>query len=693
MSTKSKAKSKPDSEQSPAKRLITAEDLLELRIVSDPRISPDGRVILFTLKQAGEKPCEYATNLGLVEVAGGATRQFTAGGKDRHGRWSPDGEWIAFIAERQKHRPQIHLMPAAGGEALVLTRFPEGSLREFKWSPDGRSLAVAFRATDPEWTDEAKKKRDEAGHSIPPRVVEEMYYRFDGDGYFNGDRYYLYLVDATSGTARMVFDKDTTGEFSFDWSRDSQQLAIAANPSRNAILKPWKTELFLLDATTGKSHKIPNVPVGTKESIAWSGDGKWLAFAGREGKQPVWGVANQQLFVCDPHTGKTVNLTAGEDYCLGAAILSDSREASFESTVRWSPDSRRIFLNIGWQGENHVASVPVAGGPITFHTHGAQAVGLGNFNRDGTRLALTVGHQLAPSEIALGELRDSAEAPGSSVLSMTPLTNVNGPLLLELELAPAEMHWLDSTDGAKVQMWVLKPPGFKEGRKYPAVLQIHGGPHTQYGTVFFHEFQLLAAAGYVVCYSNPRGSKGYGEAHCTAIRGKWGKADWEDIQAVTAWMRAQPFIAAKRMGVMGGSYGGYMTNWVIGHSTDFAAAITDRCVSNLVSMVGSSDIPLVPGHYWEGNSWDKIDELWAQSPLKYFGNVNVPTLIIHSEGDLRCNVEQAEQVFAALKLRDIPTRFVRYPASTSHGLSRGGPPDLRLHRLREILAWWERHLA
>ncbi|MGH7127406.1 MAG: alpha/beta hydrolase family protein, partial [Planctomycetaceae bacterium] len=185
----------------------------------------------------------------------------------------------------------------------------------------------------------------------------------------------------------------------------------------------------------------------------------------------------------------------------------------------------------------------------------------------------------------------------------------------------------------------------------------------------------------------------YGEQHCASIRGCWGATDWEDVQAVVQYMKTEPYIDRQRMGIMGGSYGGYLTNWAIGHTDDFAAAITDRCVANLVSMVGSSDLPLVPGEYWEGNSWDNTKELWNQSPLKYFGNVKTPTLIIHSEGDLRCNVEQAEQVFAALKLRGIPTRFVRYPASTSHGMSRGGPPDLRIHRLNEILDWWRKHLT
>jgi len=199
----------------------------------------------------------------------------------------------------------------------------------------------------------------------------------------------------------------------------------------------------------------------------------------------------------------------------------------------------------------------------------------------------------------------------------------------------------------------------------------------------------------VVVYSNPRGSKGYGEKHCAAIRGDWGNKDWDDIQAVLNHMMSLPFIDSKKMGVMGGSYGGYMTNWVVGHTTDFKAAITDRCVSNMVSMAGSSDFPFNKDGYFGGYPWGDlkaIESLWKQSPIAYFDKVKTPMLIIHSEGDLRCNIEQSEQVFYALKAQGIETRFVRYPVSTSHGMSRGGPADLRLHRLGEITSWWKKHL-
>jgi dipeptidyl aminopeptidase/acylaminoacyl peptidase len=670
---------------------VTPEDLLRLRVVSDPQISPDGSTILFVEKHVGEKN-EYESNLWVVATAGNRTnsaaepRQFTSGKRDSHGRWSPDGKQIASISARDKPKPQIFLMAASGGEATSLTRFPEGAIKSFRWSPDGGMLAVAFRETEADRTKEAEKAREQSGASVPPLVVDDFFYRYDGDGYFGGQRFGLFIVDVATGDHRLLH-RERAASFDFDWSPDSSELVVAVNVTQEPLLAWWKDELLRVDAKTGRTRKIADLPEGPKQAVRWSPDGRWIAFAGREGKES-WGVHNTRLYLYDVKSHQTRDLTGGEDYCLAAATLSDSADPSFGAHLEWSPDSRRIFTNIGWHGKSHVASIAAAGGKLAFHTSGQSVVSLGNLSSDGKQAALIVAEAVTPSEIAVGSL-----AKEIGPLKTKILTQLNAPLVSEFDISTPEPQWIDSADGTRVQVWVIKPPGFKAGHKYPTLLEIHGGPHAQYGETFFHEFQVLAAAGYVVVYSNPRGSKGYGDAHCTAIKGNWGQADWRDIQAVIKFMKSLPYVDTKRMGVMGGSYGGYMTNWAISHTNEFAAAITDRCVSNLVSMVGSSDLPLVPGEYWDGNSWDNTAALWEQSPLKHFGSVNTPTLIIHSEGDLRCNVEQAEQVFAALKLRKVPTRLVRYPSSTSHGLSRSGPPDLRLHRLHQILDWWKQHLA
>jgi len=308
---------------------------------------------------------------------------------------------------------------------------------------------------------------------------------------------------------------------------------------------------------------------------------------------------------------------------------------------------------------------------------------MGNFSANGRRMALVRASSQQPAEVFVADV-------SAKTWRCHQRTHLNKALMAQLQLSQPEMYWVDS-NGTPVQVWVMTPPKGRR-RRGPAVLQVHGGPHCQYGVGFFHEMQLLAAAGYTVVFSNPRGSKGYGRDFCASIKGAWGGADWEDIQAVTAFMGTLPTVDPKRIGIMGGSYGGYMTNWAVSHSDRYRAAITDRSICNLVNFFGSTDLPGCPGHYWSGNNWDSTDTLWAQSPLQFFGNVQAPMLIIHSEGDLRCPIDQADQIFFVLKMRKIPVRLVRYPASTSHGMSRSGPPKLRIHRLHQILDWWKKYL-
>jgi dipeptidyl aminopeptidase/acylaminoacyl peptidase len=668
-------------------RLVAPDDLYKFIGVSDPQLSPSGANVAFVRKHVNPDKNEYITNIWMVPTVRGAEpRQFTTGNKDTQPRFSADGATLAFVSAREKTKPQIFLLNAIGGEATALTKFPEGAIGTIRWSPDGSMIAASFRETDPQWTEDAKKKRKDNGQSDPPRVIDDWWYRLDGDGYFNAQRYCLYLIDVATGEHRCLYAKDNMGGFTFDFSPDSRELVIASNRDRKAMIRPWKDELLRLNIATGKITPIPNLPEGPKTHPTYSPDGRHIAYAGRVGRDGLYSVENLELWVCDPKTGNARILTGKSDYCLMAPALSDSSEVKFDANFVWSHDSKRIYMQIGWHGEQHIASVPVtarSGGTVKFHTHGRRAHTLGSISSDGRRLAFTMG-----TATRLDEVYVSCTSP-SDVFA---LTDFNGPLFKHLRLAPLEGAWIKSSDGARVQTWVIRPPHVKKSKRMPAVLEIHGGPHAQYGVGYFHEFQCLAAQGYTVFYSNPRGSKGYGRDHCAAIRGDWGNKDWEDIQAVTRFMQKQKFVNPRRIGIMGGSYGGYMTNWAIAHTHDFRAAITDRCVANLISMFGNSDYVDEPDRYWKGTPWNNPQELWRQSPIAHFKDVKTPTLIIHSEGDLRCNVEQGEQVFAALNLLDVPTRLVRYPNSTSHGMSRSGPPDMRLHRLGQIIDWWKRWL-
>jgi dipeptidyl aminopeptidase/acylaminoacyl peptidase len=272
------------------------------------------------------------------------------------------------------------------------------------------------------------------------------------------------------------------------------------------------------------------------------------------------------------------------------------------------------------------------------------------------------------------------------------LTAVNEGLLKNIDLGQMDEVWVKGASGNKIQGWVLRPPGFRKNSKYPSILEIHGGPRVQYGNFFMHEFYYLAAQGYVVHFCNPRGGQGYGEAHSKSIWRNWGTVDYDDLMAWTDYVRRKPYIDGRRMGVTGGSYGGYMTNWIIGKTDRFKAAVTQRSVSNLISMWGSSDFNWVFQDEINGRPpWAGLDDYWRQSPMKHIGKATTPTLVIHSEQDLRCAIEQGEQVFVALKRLGVETEMVRFP-DEPHGLSRGGRTDRRVDRLKHILRWFDRYL-
>ncbi len=669
-----------------SKRAIVADDLLRIQTVGDPQLSPDGKRILFAKKQAGEKN-KMVSNLFTVDVETRQVAQWTQGDAGAGcGRWSRDGSTIAFVSGREKPASQIYLLPTTGGEARKLTDLPEGGVGALAWSPDGRHIAFTFRETPTERTQKAAKEREEKGLSSPPWVLEDIFYRMDGDGYFGAQRFKLYTVDVESGKYHLLLDKCKLGMYSFDWLPDSSGLIVSHSAAKNPLIEPPYQQIYHVPLK-GKPVRLPGVPKGSFGGVKVSPDGSTVAYLGDTDPKDPWGVRNTKLYVLPVEGGEPRCLTEGDDYCFDAMPLSDCSDLGFTGSVEWTPDGSALIAGVAWHGGVQVARIDVPKGGVELLTQGRHAIGIGNLSRDGRYAACGFGSAIAPNEIGLLEI--GKEAPEK-------LTSFNDALLGELRLSEPREVWLDSTDGVKVQAWVMEPTTATGKKKHPGVLEIHGGPHCMYGWLFFHEFQLLAAQGYLVAFSNPRGSKGYGEAFCAAIRGDWGHKDWEDMRTVVAWLKTLPGVDGARLGVMGGSYGGYMTNWVVGHCRDFTAAITDRCVSNMVSMGGSSDFPFNKDGYFGGYPYgdmEAIKGLWRQSPLASFDKVKTPMLIIHSEGDLRCNIEQSEQVFAALCEQGVEARFVRYPANTSHGMSRSGPPDMRLHRLDEIVRWWDKHLA
>lgn len=671
------------------RRAITPEDLKRLVFVEDVQVSPDGARVVFVRKQVDAKNSYAPAIWGAAADGSDEPRALTTGGKDRAPRWSPDGERLAFVSTRDDDRDQLFVLPMAGGEARALTSLPEGDIASYAWSPTGDRLVMLFRERGAERTKAAEKARKEAGLSDPALVIDDWLYRFDGDGYFGADRFALYVVDATSGEHRLLYGKDRVGmSLAYAFSPDGKQLAVTANTHAKAASQPERTRLVRIEVASGKVTPFADVPASEKHAVAWSPDGRTIAVAGYPEPEGGWGTENVEVMLVDAKNGGWRRLTAEADECLASRTISDAAEIAFDPALFWTADAKRIVTYFGRDGAQQIVAIDAKTGRMRPLTSGRAMHTVTSLSRDGRVLGLTKSDPKRPAEVHVARV-------GATSAKVSRLSSFNAALLSELDLADVERHRVRSTDGTRVQTWVMRPPACapkapRRGR--PCVLEVHGGPHCQYGDTFFHEFQVLAAQGYVVVFSNPRGSKGYGRDHCAAIKGDWGNKDWDDVQAVADFMGELDGVDGSRLAIMGGSYGGYMTNWAIGHTRRFKAAITDRCVSNLVSMFGNSDIIETPDGYWQGNTWDRTEVLWEQSPLRYLGRCKTPTLVIHSEGDLRCNVEQGEQVHMALSHLGVPTRFVRYPRSTSHGMSRAGPADLRIHRLDQILEWWSRWL-
>ena len=681
------------------KRRITAEDLYRFQLITDCQISPDGRHVVFCVQRVDKKTEKKYANLWIGPTDRGRARQFTYGDQtDSRPRWSPDGSEVAFVSNRgDEKQPQIHVIPFHGGEARPLTDL-KGEFDAFEWSPDGEQLVCQFRKKDKEdierEEDEQKKKL-----GVVSRHIRRVFYKLDGSGFLPQDRWHIWTIDARTGRARQLTDSDVYDEWKPRWSPDGTQIVFCSNHSEDPDLDPDAIDLFVISAEGGELRKV-ETPVGPKESPTFSPDGKWLAYFGQEGKEQWWkntclwivpalrqdfGELSRATQDSADGSGEAKNLTEKFDFDVSSTTINDLPGHLPMTPPTWSKDGSRLYFQVSQHGNTVLKSVALDGDERSLQTVIGDQGGVGSFSFDQEQSRLAYFHA---DMTDLGQVWVQDLATGQS----RKLTHANENLLQARDLGEIEEVWFKGAADNDLQGWILKPPGFDESKKYPSILEIHGGPQTQYGNFFMHEFYYLAAHGYVVHFCNPRGGQGYGEEHTRAIWNNWGTVDYDDLMAWVDFVQQKPYIDPARMGVTGGSYGGYMTNWIIGHTDRFRAAVTQRSVSNLISMYGSSDFN------WSfqielGNEppWENLENYWRQSPLKYIGNAKTPTLVIHSEQDLRCDMEQGEQIFVALKKLGVDTEMVRFP-DEPHGLSRGGRTDRRIERLSHILRWFDRYL-
>ena len=649
------------------RRAMKPEDITRIRWVSEVRMSPDGRRVAFVVTTLSEERDQYLSNIWLAGVDGGLPRRLTSGDKrDGAPRWSPDGTRLAFVSQRQgQKRPQLYVMPLDGGESVRLTELAQG-VAEPVWSPDGRRLAFVSRVGG----EETQQDGAEEPRSKPARVITTLKYKMNGEGFVYDRRSHLFVVDANDGAVNQLTD----GDFNHAepaWSPDGALLAFTSGRHAERD-EDDASDVWVMPADGGEPRRLTDTagPVGHP---TFSPDGRKIAYLGH--RQRYDAGYNWRLY--------TVPVGGGTPVCLSGGLDRNCRALGNQGPL-WSADGGALTVGVQTRGN-------VQAYQFDANTRQAPKVALDGPRHitdlsaaaDGSRLAFTAMDPTNPAEVFACHPDGSGERR---------VTDLNGDWKAEVGLSAPERIACER-DGCGLDAWVVKPHGFEPGNRYPLLLNIHGGPHMMYGHDFFDEFQVYSGAGYAVLYANPRGSQGYGETFTRAAIGDWGGVDDADVMAaLDAALQQCDFIDPQRLGVMGGSYGGYLTTWAVGHTQRFKAACSERAVNNVHTLFGTSDI----GHsFAEAQSgylpWDNLDWYRKRSPLTYTADITTPLLILHAENDLRCPIEQAEQLFVALKKQHKEVRFVRFP-DEGHDMSRAGKPRHRLDRFRFILEWFASHL-
>ncbi|HWW77858.1 MAG TPA: prolyl oligopeptidase family serine peptidase, partial [Pyrinomonadaceae bacterium] len=550
-------------------------------------------------------------------------------------------------------RAQVWVLPLEGGEARRVTNLKNG-VGGFDWSPDGTRLVLTSR-TGPS---------DVKAPSSDVRHYKHPSYKFNDTGWFDDKRSHVWVVDVATGAARQITSGEDWNDSDPQWSPDGKSIAFTSDRTGKAFDEGRNTDVWVVSAEGGQLTKISDHEF-EDSNPRWSPDGKSIAFTGR-----IHETDHPKIFLA-PATG-------------GAASRNVAPELDLiPSNLTWAEQGRTLYFETGVKGEQHLFRVEVKDGRVRQVTKGARAVRSVDIPERGRRMVYAAND--------FGHLDDlyAADLDGSNEKK---LTSLNARLWSGLQLATVERMTYKGADGWDVDGFLVKPLGWREGQKYPMILSIHGGPAGQYGVDWFHEFQVYAARGWAVFYTNPRGSTGYGQKFERGIEGEWGRNDYTDVMnGVEEVLRRNPWIDRERLGVTGGSYGGYLTNWIVGHTNIFKAAVTLRSVVNFVSDEGTRDGAYGHKEDFGGDLFEKFDLYWERSPLKYAASVKTPILILHSDNDYRVPLEQGEQWFRALKHFGAPAEFVIFPRE-NHNLTRTGEPKHLVESLNWQLYWFDRYL-
>ena len=641
-----------------AQRNFTIQDALGIASVADPQLSPDGEFVVYVVSRIDLGENESESRIHGVPFAGGDSAPLTRAGRSAsHPRFSPDGSRLAFLTSGEGDKTQIWLLPLAGGEARVLSDLPAG-VSSFAWAPDGSALAVVSRDPDPH--------EPEEGDDPEPRplVIDRRQFKRDGQGYLDDRRRHIYLVDAADGS----HEQKTFGPYddgSPVFSPDSSEIAFVSvrPPDGGDPDATDNSDIFLIprDADKGTEPVRLTSNPGPDRSPVFSPDGDWIAHTGNRKPELIW-YATEHLYALNRSTDEVVHIAAGLDRNL--------------SNPRFSADGSSVLALLEDSGNRHLASFGISEASAPERLIAGER-DVRDLEVVGNRVVAVAGSTDHPRELIAWTFGEEPRR----------LTGHNDALLQELRLAAVERITFPSSDGTEIQGFVTKPPGFEEGRRYPTILWIHGGPVAQYSTSFQSTWQLFAANGYLVVAANPRGSSGRGEAFSHAIWADWGNLDYEDVNAAVDHVIERGWADPERLGVGGWSYGGILTNYVITKTTRFHAAVSGSSETEYRAAYGNDHYQLE----WElelGLPWENPELYNRLSPISRVHHVTTPTLVLCGEKDWNVPLSQSENLYQSLRRLGVPTELIIYPGQ-SHGIRL---PSFQKDRYQRYLAWFNRFL-
>jgi len=648
---------------------FTAQDLFGLEVASDPQISPDGSKIAYVRQTADIMTDRMRPTIWLIDVRTGQQAPLIASaGSHSQPRWSPDGQRLSYISTAEGGGAQLFVRWIATGQSVRVTNLPD-SPSSISWSPDGARIAYSILvAGQSSKLGTPLTKPEGARWAEPLEVIDSLTYRADGQGYLKPGYRQVFVVSADGGGARQLTQGDFHHSGPLSWSPDSATLYLSANRTPGWERDPANSEVFALDVQSGALKALTD-RLGPDESPVASPDGRRIAYVGYDDQR--LGYQNTRLYVMDRDGANR-------------RVLTPDLDRSVQSP-QWSRDGRSILVSYDDHGRTTVARVSLEGGASTVieglsgNDFGRPYTG-GDFSvaNDGV-IAFTSGDSQRPSDIHI--LRQGRR---------TQLTRLNADYLGAKTLgAVQKIEVASSFDGRTIESWLTLPAGYVEGRSYPLILEIHGGPFAAYGPHFATDNQLFAAAGYAVLSVNPRGSTSYGEEFANLIHHDYPSHDYDDLISSVDAVIAKGIVDPARLFVTGGSGGGVLTSWIVGKTDRFKAAATQKPVIDWASFVLTADNPAFFARYWFGEyPWENPQAYWRRSPLSLVGNVSTPTLVVVGDQDYRTPVSESEQYYTALQLRGVPTALVKIPG-VGHGLA--VRPSQNAARISAILAWFDRY--